>query len=78
VHPIFLLSGAKKGGGEVAWCHYISDFRVAFWEVCHEIHLFPAVLLLAIDAGKSESLERAAMHEVEAAIWIKSDVLSGR
>jgi hypothetical protein len=72
--------GGMFGGqrsGEVAGGHDVPDFGMAFGEIRDEIHLLPAILFFAVDAGEAKTLEGIAAHEVEGSICIRREVLVG-
>jgi hypothetical protein len=68
VHAVLAGVVGREGGGEVTGSHNVFDLGIALREVSGEVHFLPTVLLLAFDAGKSESLEGIAVHEVEGSI----------
>ena len=65
VHAELLGALGGEGGREVAGGDDVLDLGLALGKVGDEVHLLPAVLLLAVDPGEAEALEGAPLHEVE-------------
>jgi len=77
VHAELRRVVGRHGGCQVAGSDDVLDFRMAFRKVSNEVHFFPAVFFLALDARKPKTFERIAVHKVEGSIFIEKNILTG-
>ena len=62
---------------QVARRHDVLYLGVTLRQMCHEVHLLPAVLFFTGDPREAEALQLAPLHEIDSSVWVAARVLAG-